>query len=404
VKDMSATATAMKNNTVSSDIKSSLERLQLYIEAEEFKGYDPYDTLLSPIPFHWLTRYGQAIATQVQKRNPVNIRPLLGIKKEYNPKGMGLLLHGYVLLQQHFPGKDYGNQISAIYKWLRENRSKGFANACWGYNFGWASPEKYLPPFAPTVVATSFIASALYEYFKLTNDSSAKELLISIADFIVCDLPVTRMENGICYSYSPFIKDCCYNASLLGAETLARVYSITGDTSLKEAAESAVEFVISHQHDDGHWEYKIDPLTGKERHQVDFHQGYIIDSIRNVMQHTAEQKSNWLHAVEKGLSFYMREQFFASGQSKWRLPKIYPVEIHNQSQGIITFINSEKEEHKKFASTILQWTINNMQDEKGYFYYRKLKTYTNRISFMRWSNAWMFLAMSKYVSNTGSHA
>jgi hypothetical protein len=395
--DMSASVTAM-NVSISSEICNSLEKLQAYIEKEEFKGYDPYDTLTSPFPFQWFTRYGQAIATQIQKRNPFNIRPLLGIKKEYNPKGMGLLLHGYVLLQKTFPERNYNKQIGFIYNWLKENKSREFKNACWGYNFGWASPEKYLPPFAPTVVATSFIASGVYEYYQLTKDASARELLLSIADFIVDDLPVTETENGICYSYSPFMKDCCYNASLLGAETLARVYSLTGNGSLKLAAESAVEFVVAHQHDDGHWKYKIDPLTGKERHQVDFHQGYIIDSIRNVMKYSGEQKSHWIEAINKGVAFYKNEQFFADGQSKWRLPKIYPVEIHNQSQGIITFIESGKKEYIDFSTRVLQWTIHNMQDENGFFYYRKLKNYTNKISFMRWSNAWMFLAMCKYVS------
>lgn len=384
---------------VHQDITESLERLRLYIEKESFKGYDPYDTLTSPFPFKLFTRYGQAIATQVQKRNPFNIRPLLGIKKEYNPKGMGLLLHGYVLLQKNFPDKDFSKQINFIYNWLKDNRSTGFKNACWGYNFGWASPEKYLPPFAPTVVATAFIANGIYEYYQLTNDSSAKEVLISIGNFIIEDLPVTETENGICFSYSPFMKDCCYNASLLGAETLARIYSITGDEALKEKAFQAVEFVVSHQHDDGHWKYKIDPLTGHERHQVDFHQGYVVDSIRNVIKYTGEENHEWEKAVEKGLKFYKEQQFFPSGQSKWRLPKIYPVEIHNQSQGIITF--SEKNtssEYIKFAGVILKWTQESMQDDSGYFYYRKLKLYTNKLSFMRWSNAWMFLAMAKYIN------
>jgi len=394
------TATEYKSMTeVNPEIINQLEKLQFYIEAEHYKGYDPYDTLTSPIPFKIFTRYGQAIATQIQKRNPFNIRPLLGIKKDYNPKGMGLLLHGYSLLQQTFPDKNYNSQIQFIYNWLKSNRSKDFKNACWGYNFGWASPEKYLPPFAPTVVATSFIASGIYEYYQLTKDASALDLLISISEFIMNDLPVTETENGICYSYSPFMKDCCYNASLLAAETLARVYSLTGNDELKDAAISAVNFVVAHQHDDGHWKYKIDPLTGKERHQVDFHQGYIIDSIRNVIRYGSIDDTDWNTAVSKGLHFYMNEQFFNTGQSKWRIPHIYPVEIHNQTQGIITFAESSDKEYKEFSGIVLNWTIRNMQDPKGYFYYRKLKYYTNKLSFMRWSNAWMFLAMSKYVAS-----
>lgn len=384
----------------STDALTVLDSLQTYIEKENFKGYDPYDTLTSPFPFQWFTKWAPIIATQIQKRNPLNIRPLLGITKDYNPKAMGLLLNGYCLLQKNFPQIKYTDQINFIYNWLHGNKSPGFSNACWGYNFGWASPEKYLPPFAPTVVATAFVAKGIFEYHQLTKDDSALELLSSISKFITDDLPVTETAEGICYSYSPFMKDCCYNASLLAAETLARIYSITKEEKLKSTVFRAVDFVVARQHSDGHWKYKIDINTGMERHQIDFHQGYVIDSIIAVMNFTNTFPDNCKQAVVKGASFYRSQQFFENGQSKWRLPKAYPVEIHNQSQGIITFSKMAQFEKSyfSFAKTILDWTITNMQDTKeGYFYYRKLRYYTNKISFMRWSNAWMFLAMAEYL-------
>ncbi len=382
------------------DLSDSLHYLQEYIESEDFKGFDPYDTLTSPFPFSSFTKWTPVIATQVQKRNPFNIRPILGIKKDYNPKGMGLLLQAYVKMQQVFPEKDYSNRIGFLFNWLLENVSKGFSGSCWGYNFGWASPEKYLPPFAPTVVSTGFIAQGIHAYYQWSKNEKAAALLTDIAPFIIKDIPRTEFEKGICFSYSPFMKDCCYNASLLAAETLARIYSITHEQTLKDLACSAVDFVVSKQHEDGHWEYKIDPSTGIERHQVDFHQGYILDSIQAVMELTSHQSESWSLARKKGLEFYRKEQFFNEGRSLWRLPKVYPVEIHNQSQGIISFSRSatDNSSYLSFAGTIAAWTVKHMQDSRqGYFYYRKLKYYTNRLSFMRWSNAWMLLAQSELL-------
>ena len=72
------------------NIKHRFSQLQTYIESQAFKGYDPYDTLNSPLPFHCLGKWGPVLAIQFQKRNPFNIRKLLGIKKEYNPKAIGL--------------------------------------------------------------------------------------------------------------------------------------------------------------------------------------------------------------------------------------------------------------------------------------------------------------------------
>lgn len=375
--------------------EASLEKLRLYIESESFKGYDPYDTLTSPFPFRRLGLWSAAIATQIQKRNPINIRPLLGIRKDYNPKAMGLLLYAYVLLQESNPDKDYSETIRFLFNWLCDNQSPGLSGPCWGYNFGWANPEKYLPPYAPTVVATAFVAKGLYEYYRWSGDAKAKEILIRIPDFILKDLPVTATKDGICYSYTPVMKDCCYNASLLGAETLARVYQITGDETLKMNAGKAVDFVIAHQHADGRWNYKIDPESGKERQQIDFHQGYVIDSISAVMKYCELQHVRWQEAIGKGLEFYRTQQFFPEGRSWWRLPVEYPVEIHNQAQGIITFIRHAGLDpvYPVFARTVADWTIHHMQDPSGYFYYRKLKYYTNKISFMRWSNAWMLVAL-----------
>ena len=388
-----------------SDIIASLHKLRVYIEAEGFKGYDPYDTLTSVLPFKALGKFPAAVATQIQKRNPVNIRPLLGIKKEYNPKGIGLLLQAYVRIQELFPETDYSNQIGFLFNWLLENASKDFNGPCWGYNFGWASPEKYLPPHAPTVVATAFIAQGLHAYYLFSGNEKAKDLLCAIAPFILKDIPVTQFKEGICYSYSPFMEDCCYNASLLAAESLARIYSITQEKTLMENACKAVDFVISKQHADGHWEYKLDPVTGTERHQVDFHQGYILDSILYISKFTGHAPQNWLNARKEGLKFYMNEQFFPNGRSLWRLPKEYPVEIHNQSQGIITCSRAARDfpGALDFAGVISGWTINEMQNPgEGYLYYRKLRYYTNKLSYMRWSNAWMLLALTEVLQNRKS--
>ena len=180
----------------------------------------------------------------------------------------------------------------------------------------------------------------------------------------------------------------------MAATVLAQLFYLTQKEHYKTFALKAVDFVISKQHTDGHWNYSIDE-QGKERVQIDFHQGYVIDCILDVMQYTSIKNEAYTAAIEKGTLYYRKEQFFENGQAKWRLPKIYPVEIHNQSQGIISF--SRTSAHIGFAETITRWTINNMQDKKGFFYYRKLKNYTHKIPYMRWSQAWMFVALTELI-------
>ena len=181
---------------------------------------------------------------------------------------------------------------------------------------------------------------------------------------------------------------------MLAAAVLAQLYNLTNKEIYKDYALKAVDFVVSKQHADGHWNYSINE-QGKERVQIDFHQGYVIDCIDDVMRYTNTQNPAYTTAINKGRAYYRKEQFFENGQAKWRLPKIYPVEIHNQSQGIISFCRTK--EYFDFAKTIADYTIENMQDKKGFFYYRKLKSYTHKIPYMRWSQAWMFVALTELL-------
>ena len=390
----------MTSNTSNNLIQfeSALDKLQAYIEKEEFKGYDPYDTLKSPIPFKYFGKLIPVLALQFQKRNPINIRALLGIKKDYNPKAIGFFLYSYSKLQIIFPENNYNKQLDFLFKHLNNNYSKGYSGYCWGYNFDWATSGKYIKAYSPNIVVTAFVARGIFQYYQLTKSNEALTILKSISQFILKDLPITETKDGICFSYTTLGVDNCYNASLLAALTLSQLYSITKVNELKEFAIKAVDFVISKQHPDGHWNYSIDE-QGKERVQIDFHQGYIIDSIDDIMKFCSIDNAAYIEAIKKGALYYRQEQFFENGQAKWRLPKIYPVEIHNQSQGIISFAKMSKfnSEYLKFSETIAKWTIENMQDKKGFFYYRKLKTYINKISFMRWSQAAMFVALTELI-------
>jgi len=53
----------------------------------------------------------------------------------------------------------------------------------------------------------------------------------------------------------------------------------------------------------------------------------------------------------------------------------------------------------KFSQKIAEWTIKNMQDSKGNFYYQKWPFLMNKVSYMRWGQGWMMLALSKLLED-----
>jgi hypothetical protein len=376
----------------------ALKHLERYVVKEEFRGYDPYDTLNSWVPFHWLGKWGPVLATQVQKRNPINIRPLLGIKKGINPKGFGLFLCAYSLLYRTYGKKEHLEKADYFYNWLKENQSQGFPGCSWGYNFSWASPQKQIPPYFPSSVVTGAVVKGLFAYYEVTQNPEVITLIEGAAEFMDKALAKYEDEDGLSISYTPAKADICYNASLLAAETMAKCYQLNGNEQYREMAIRCGDFVIAHQHKDGRWNYNLDVRTGKEQKQVDFHQGYIIESLFEIKNAVGHNDEKWENAIQRGIDFYFDEQWHESGRSFWRLPKKYPVEIHNQSQGIITLalLSEYRKNSKEAMRTIAEWTIENMQDKQGFFWYRIFKSHTNKIPFMRWSQAWMFLALTHY--------
>jgi hypothetical protein len=384
------------------ELQEPLDKLLSYIEKQGFKGYDPYDALNSWLPYQALGKYGQAFAIQFFKRNPVNLRPLAGVKKGLNPKGIGLLLNAYSNLYLKTRNEKYKETADSLFNLLLSLRSPGYTNYCWGYNFDWANPKKVVPENHPNIVATSFAAKGILEYYKISGNQSTLNIIESICEFIISDLPATKTNAGICFSYTDVIQDCCFNASMLGAEVLSTGGSLMKTEKYNNLAISALNFVLNYQKDDGHWNYEVDIKTGKEGVQIDFHQGYILESIYNIIKDLKSHHSLYIatiSAIKRGLSFYRKNQFYDDGRSLRRLPRVWPVDIHNQSQGIITFslLKEFDDQYLAFANTIAKWTIRNMQDESGYFFYQKHRLYNNKIPYMRWSQAWMLLAFSYLI-------
>jgi rhamnogalacturonyl hydrolase YesR len=383
--------------------KSFLD-LKNYCEKENFQGYDPYDGLNSKlfqsIPF--LKNYGlpQLIWIQLFKRNPINLRKLVGIEKEYNPKGLGLFLLGYCKLYENNNKEEYLEKINFFSEKLISLQSKGYSGACWGYNFDWKARAFFQPKHTPTVVVTSFIAEALIESYKITKNKKYLEIALSSAYFVLNDLNRTYDDKGnFSFSYSPIDKTQVFNASLLGAKLLALVYSYTNNSEFLTEAKKAISYVSERQNSDGSWTYGTLPF-----HQwVDnFHTGYNLECISTYQKISLDNSFNYV--IEKGLDYYLNNFFTNKGEPKYYNNQMYPIDIHAPAQLVVTLKKLNcLTENLELVDLVLDWTINNMQSDKGYFYYQKKKYFSSKIPYMRWSQAWMFYAYSYYLSNAESN-
>jgi len=84
-------------------IKESITKLLAYCKQNKWAGFDPYDSLNSRIfrctPF-FKSRICRLILVQFMKRFPVNLRPLLLVPREQNPKAIALFLMAFLKLSR----------------------------------------------------------------------------------------------------------------------------------------------------------------------------------------------------------------------------------------------------------------------------------------------------------------
>jgi len=392
-----------------SHLSESFKKLVAYCESESYKGYDPYDGLNSGVfnatPLKHSSFFRLAWI-QLFKLSPINLRPLLLVKKGYNPKGLGLFLSGYCnlydILKDHPKSGDHETGKAACLSNIRffadkliEMQSRGYSGACWGYNFDWQNRIFFQPAGTPTVVATSFVSNALMEAYKKTNDGRYLETALSSSDFVVKDLKRTQKENGFIFSYSPYDQTCVYNASLLGSRLLASCYDHTKNDDLRELSLASLAAVLDRQNPDGSWIYGESSIQG----WIDsFHTGFNLECIFETIRYTNEQK--YMPSFTRGIAYYLNNFFTADGIPKYYHNNIYPVDIHSPAQLIATLAKTGLlRRNSELATKMMNWTIRNMQDKQGYFYYQVKKGISSKIPYMRWSQAWMFYAFTHYFKS-----
>lgn len=385
-------------------VSNSFNRLQAYCESNDFRGWDPYDGLNSKLfrafPVIPKMRLPRLAWIQLFKRSPVNLRKLTGVKKDYNPKGLGLFLNGYCELYKQNPKQEYLDKIHYLADKIISLRSEGYSGSCWGYNFDWQARAFFQPKYTPTVVATTFIAYALMDAYEITKKQHYLDIANDTKYFVLKDLNRTHDKDGdFAFSYSPADSTQVFNASLLGSRLLARIYSYTKEEELLEAAKKSVNFCCKHQRIDGSWTYGTLPF-----HQwIDnFHTGYNLECLSDYSKYTNDGGYNVY--IKKGLDYYLRA-FFNSpeGMPAYYSNGLYPIDIHNTSQLIITLSKLNIfEKNRPLIEKVLEWTIDNMQDKKGYFYYQKKQGFSSKIAYIRWAQAWMFYGMSVYMHSASN--
>ena len=375
-------------------IVAGLRQAFTFAERLHWRGFDPYDGLLSPLarwPLVGNSRLFRLALTQAVKRSPVNLRPLLGIKDGINPKALALFLSAAARAGE---GSDLRPHVEPLAATLGEARSSFGTGTSWGYNFPWQGRAFYLPAGTPTVVVTAFAGEAFLDAHAVTGERRYLANALDACTFVLRGLNRTEDASGACLSYSPLDRSAVYNASLLGARLLVMTGQRSGRRDLIQEASPLVAYALAKQQPDGAWVY------GGARFQqwVDsFHSGFILGALDLYRRATDDTRTE--AAVRRGAAHYARSFFGSAGEPYLAPGGKYPLDIHSAAEGVLAFLQLRDVDpsFEGRASAAGRWMVNNLLDPRGFFYYQVRRGYRVKTPFMRWSQAWGVRALAEMV-------
>jgi len=387
----------------------SMKKIDSWLDKNGWTGWDPYDIkgkdwvikLVSKSNQNLIYGYLREVIYEFFYSFPLTSRKLLRIQPDFNPKAMGLFASGYLDLYKLTGDSIFLTKSEYCTNWLLDNTSKLKDGIGWGYPFDWQSNE-LIPKGTPNGIVTITAGKVLLEYFKFKEDEKYLKICTDICRFLV-SLPADIIDNRLlCFSYTPLFINHVHNLNLFVAEYLLTISRLIHKPDWEELAMMAVDYTISAQNADGSFDYNGPPE--KPLNFIDhYHTGFVLRMLYSIWVQT--KKEQVYIALKRCYDHYINNFFYKGIIPKLRPDKLYRIDIHSCSESILclTELSEIFPESIIKAGNILDWTINNLQDPKGYFYYGYLKSrftgikFKSKIPYIRWGQAWMLKAISKFL-------
>lgn len=395
-----------KNNTKEICL-SSIWKLNNWIQLNGYTGWDPYDVK----GMLWYTRLYYSnykiirlftkivdLATMVF---PNLSRKILKIKKQVNPKAMGLLLSSYVNLYEIEGDDKYLTYSFEIAKWLEQNANRNYKGISWGYPFNWNSVI-YIPKDTPSAIASVTVGDGFFELYKITGEEKYLRICNDICIFLLKELNIYRDSNDlICFSYTPIDNFQVHNINLLVAQFLVKVGLELKLYEYIKFGEMAAQFSINQQNKDGsifYWSKSQD--SNNSKHLDIYHSGFEIRALFGLYELTG--KEIYKKAYSSYLEFFINN-YFDSESIKIKPNKKNPIDIHACAEAIycLSIVSNKNMQVDKKLNDILMYTIEKFQTKSGWFIYRKYSDkFEIKFPYLRWGQAWMMKALSEYLKLT----
>ena len=270
----------------------------------------------------------------------------------------------------------------------------------WGYQYPWQDLGFFAPRGTPNAVVTAFVCGALLAAHRRLQDPALLSRVEAAIPFFTHDLQRLKDEpDELCLSYMPLPMTMrVLDVSILIAAVLAQFAQQANQPQWIKTAQRLARYVVNRQTDYHAWFYTDPPGDSPIRHD-NYHTGFILDALARYMQATGDFQ--WQTQYANGLAFYAEQLFERNGAPRWMSDRQYPYDIHGAAQGILTF-SRHLDTYGDLARNIARWSLDEMYNAQGRFYYQKTRLYTKKFTQLRWCNAWMVRGLAALAHRMSS--
>lgn len=386
-------------------IEKAAYSLLQWLESNDYSSFDHYD--------YWSTApaiFGKRLFTWNKLLGAPVIAPVflldaylpgtrrLFAKKRRSAEAIPRIAAGYFRLYRMTGDLVYLEKGCQLLAWLKNNASKTLNGIGWGLHFDWQGRE-FVPKGTPCVTLTAYSTHAFLESYRLTGISDYLQTVLETRDFVIYDLNRKNSADQLALSYTPMDHNYVINANSYAARILAETSTEVNDSSTNDMVEKIVNYIISQQNIDGSWYYSDKDNVLPKRNFIDsFHTCFVLENLFHIWKRNNDKRL--LNSISRGFEFFMDNFLNSNGNVRYYYrypcPTGIDVDIRGCAEAILccACLSEVFPQALDMSLKITRWTIENMRDKDGFYYFRIYKTHKHKYPYVRWAQAPMFNALT----------
>lgn len=307
-------------------------------------------------------------------------------------KGIALVVSGLAA-----GGGSAGRDPAALVRTLLDGLlGRRLSEGVWSHEHAYPIRGVDVTPLTPNLVTSAFVARALWDAWTAYAEVDYHAAFVDAVEAMRRTFPFLAAPGGGCFMYTPDSRYYVHNANLLMAELLAR------DAAVYARSEQEVRAAVGYTLHDMRRTASV-PYAGppSPNGYVDnYHTGYVLRCLRELSIRRPEvlEELDAGPAIDAGVAFYF-DRFVRDGRI-WKDDR-KRLESHSCAEAILILKDLGDRMPADKRSAMVEAIRRTVADlwASDYFIYTRSRYpgigwVTDRTDMVRWSQAWMYLALS----------